>query len=108
MRHFHKRISELECSCRDLEMRTYELHKTVLDGKTRSMKYNLIFENIVEIFNPDPSIKEETEAILHTFIKEDLNIEDEVKFHNVFVNVSIENREELSRDSLIIKTKTEY
>ena len=89
-------------------MRAYELNETVLDGKTSSMKYNLIFENIVEISNPDPSIKEDTEAILRTFIKEDLNIKDEVKFHNVFVSVSIENPEELSRDSLIIKTKREY
>lgn len=83
MRHFHNRISELECSRRDLEMRTYELNETILDGKTRSMKYNVIFENIVETFNPDPSIKEDTETILRTFIKEELNIEDEVKFHNV-------------------------
>jgi len=29
MRHFHNRISELECSRRDLEMRTYELNETV-------------------------------------------------------------------------------
>ena len=83
MRHFHNRISELECSRRNLAMQANDLHETILAQQTRSMKYNLIFENITETFNPDPSIKEDTEVIIRAFIKDDLLIEDEIPFQNV-------------------------
>ena len=43
--------------------------------------YSLIFENIVEAFNHDPSIKKDLETCLRRFVKEELDIK--VKFHNV-------------------------
>ena len=64
-------------------MQANDLHETILAQQTRSMKYNLIFGNITETFNTDPSIKEDTEVIIRAFIKDDLLIEDEIPFQNV-------------------------
>ncbi|CAC5388211.1 unnamed protein product [Mytilus coruscus] len=83
MRHFHSRISELECSRRNLDGQMNELYETMLDQQTRSMKYNLIFENITESSDTDPNIREDTEAVVRKFIQEVLQIHDDIEFQNV-------------------------
>ena len=83
MRHFHNRISELECARRNLEFQSSELNETILEQQTRSMKYNVIFENITETTDRDPNFKEDTEAVLRTFIVDELQISDHIEFHNV-------------------------
>jgi hypothetical protein len=47
-RDFHARIQNFEIARDELDHRTKEIHETLLDQQTRSMKYNLIFENIPE------------------------------------------------------------
>jgi hypothetical protein len=48
-RDFHARIQNFEIARDELDHRTKEIHETLLDQQTRSMKYNLIFENIQEV-----------------------------------------------------------
>jgi hypothetical protein len=42
-RDFHARIQNFEIARDELDHRTKEIHETLLDQQTRSMKYNLIF-----------------------------------------------------------------
>jgi hypothetical protein len=53
----------------------------LLDQQTRSMKYNLIFENIPEVI-PNTDMKEDAQQILKDFLQTELEIEN-VQFHNV-------------------------
>ena len=41
-RDFHARIQNFEIARDELDHRTKEIHETLLDQQTRSMKYNLI------------------------------------------------------------------
>jgi predicted nucleic acid-binding Zn-ribbon protein len=56
-RDFHARIQNFEMARNELD------HETLLDQQTRSMKYNLIFENIPEVI-PNTDIKEDTQQII--------------------------------------------
>jgi hypothetical protein len=47
--------------------------ETLLDQQTRSMKYNLIFENIPEVI-PNTDMKEDTQQILRDFLQSELEI----------------------------------
>lgn len=82
MRGFHHRISELEGARDELSVLTSELHESFLSQQTRSMKYNLIFENISEE-TVDPPAAENTEDVLRKFIRDELHITDEIHFQNV-------------------------
>ena len=62
-RDFHARIQNFEMARDELDHRTKEKHETLLDQQTRSMKYNLIFENIPEVI-PNTDIKEDTQQII--------------------------------------------
>ena len=80
-RDFHARIQNFEIARDELDHRTKEIHETLLDQQTRSMKYNLIFENIPEVI-PNTDMKEDTQQILKDFLQSELEIEN-VQFHNV-------------------------
>jgi hypothetical protein len=74
-------IHNFEIARDELDHRTKEIHESLLDQQTQSMKYNLIFENIPEvILNTD--MKEDTQQILKDFLQGELEIEN-VQFHNV-------------------------
>ena len=60
IRGFHQRISELEGAKDELSVLTRKLHESFFSRQTRSMKYNLIFENISEE-TFDPPAAENTE-----------------------------------------------
>ena len=80
-RDFHARIQNFEIARDELDHRTKEIHETLLDQQTRSMKYNLIFENIPEVI-PKTDMKEDTQQILKDFLQSELEIGN-VQFHNV-------------------------
>jgi chromosome segregation ATPase len=61
-RDFHARIQNFEIARDELDHRTKEIHETLLDQQTRSMKYNLIFENIPEDI-PNTDMKEDAQQI---------------------------------------------
>jgi hypothetical protein len=63
---FSARIQNFEIARDELDQRTKEIHETLLDQQTRSMKYNLIFENIPEVI-PNSDMKEDTQQILKLF-----------------------------------------
>jgi hypothetical protein len=56
-------LKNFEMARDELDHRTKEKHETLLDQQTRSMKYNLIFENIPEVI-PNTDIKEDTQQII--------------------------------------------
>jgi len=82
MRHFHTRIREHEIACNELEEKIKQTHESFLDQQTRAMKYNLIFENIAQVI-PDATTNENTEAVLKEFLKNEMNIDNQIAFHNV-------------------------
>ena len=53
-----------------------------LNQQTRAMKYNLIFENITKVI-PDATTHENTGAVLKEFLKNEMNIDNQLAFHNV-------------------------
>ena len=74
------RVKSLEHENRYLENEYYELKETYLRFQTHSMKYNIIFGGI-----PCTDEKEDTEVVLKTFLKEELDIQeaDNIIFQNV-------------------------
>ena len=80
-RDVHARIQNFEIARDELDHRTKEIHETLLDQQTRSMKYNLIFENIPEVIT-NTDMKEDTQQILKDFLQSELEIGN-VQFHNV-------------------------
>ena len=74
------RVKTLEHENRYLENEYYELKASFLCFQTHSMKYNISYGSI-----PCTDEKEDTEVVLKTFIKEELNIQeaDNIIFQNV-------------------------
>lgn len=66
----------------ELEEKIKQTHESFLDQQTRAMKYNLIFESIAQVI-PDATTNENTEAVLKEFLKNEMNIDTQVAFHNV-------------------------
>ena len=66
----------------ELEEKIKQTHESFWDQQTRAMKYNLIFENIAQVIS-DATTNENTEEVLKEFLKNEMNIDTRVAFHNV-------------------------
>jgi hypothetical protein len=77
-----KEIQKLKIENKALRDNETKHHDTILDLQCRSMQYNLLFFGIAETeLNHDEY--EDTEAVLKTFLQEDMQIDIDVELQNV-------------------------